>query len=61
MDVIYREIHLVNNLPEESLYRLKNVEASENKRQIFMVTNAICWNKYCTESEVVVCTQEKSC
>jgi len=25
-----------------------------------MVTHAICWNKYCTESEVVVFSQEKS-
>jgi len=61
MDVIYREIHLVNNLPEESLYTLKNVEASEDKTWIFMATHAICWNKDCIESEVVVCTQEKSC
>jgi len=61
MDVIYREIPLVNNLPEESLYRLKNVEASKDKRQIFMVTHAICWNKYRIDSEAVVCTQEKSC
>jgi hypothetical protein len=30
MDVIYREIQLVNILPEESLQRLKNVEASED-------------------------------
>jgi hypothetical protein len=59
MDVIYRKIQLVNNLPEESLYRLKNIEASDDKKQIFTVTHAICWNKYGIESEVVVCTQEK--